>query len=70
MAHISRKEKRINVIQAGLIIGITIDQKMRKIPAPSILPASNRASGMLSSIYCFIKKAPIAEGIAGMMYTQ
>ena len=70
MAHIELNENSDSVIQPGFTSGITIVQNIRKIPAPSIFPASISESGMLSSMYCFIRKAPMAPGIAGSMYIQ
>ena len=65
IVHILWKEKSIIVIQAGFKIGIIIFQNIYITPAPSILAASIKASGTDVSINCFIRKQPVADGIAG-----
>ena len=65
IVHISWNDKSNIVIHAGFKIGIITLEYIRITLAPSILAASINASGTDTSIYCFIKKQPVAPGIAG-----
>ena len=52
---------------------ITSSERMpppTSIKRPSIFAASRSASGTPTSINCFIRKQPTADGIAGKIYTQ
>ncbi len=70
IVHISWKDNNSIVIHAGFNMGITTLIYILGTPAPSILAASINASGTDTSIYCFIRKHPVALGIAGNIYTQ
>ncbi len=58
------KDRIVRVIRAGLDIGSTTDQKIRKVPAPSIRAASSTETGMLSK-NCFMMNTPAASASSG-----
>ena len=57
------------VITAGADIGSTIDQKMRKIPAPSIRACSSTATGIDSKKF-FMMNTPAASASRGMIIPE
>ena len=52
------------MISAGLAIGSTIDQKVRKVPAPSMRAASSTDTG-IDSKNCFMMNTPAASTSSG-----
>ena len=60
------KDRIVSVMTAGLAIGSTIDQKIRKVPAPSIRAASSTEGG-IDSKNCFMMNTPAASTSSGTM---
>ena len=58
------KDRMVRVMSAGLAIGSTTDQKVRKMPAPSMRAASSIDTGTESK-NCFMMKTPAASTISG-----
>ena len=58
------KLRMMMVISAGRAIGSTIDQNVRKIPAPSIRAASSTATGIDSKKF-FMMNTPAASTRSG-----
>ncbi len=58
------KDRIVRVSRAGRAMGSTIDQKMRKTPAPSTRAASSTSRGIASK-NCFMMKIPAASTMIG-----
>lgn len=58
------KDRIVSVISCGLAIGSTTDQKVRKIPAPSIFAASSTL-GWMDRKNCRMMNTPAASVISG-----
>ena len=63
-------ENTIKVNQPGFTIGITMLQKVRNSPLPSMRAASRTVSGTICSMNCFIRYRPMEEENAGRISAQ
>jgi hypothetical protein len=62
-------DRMVRVMRAGRAIGNTMDQKIRKVPAPSMRAASSTLTG-IDSKNCFMMNTPAASARSGTIMPE